>query len=330
MNSNVLERPESLARPLPLPFCGYPRAKDVAYHGLQILPENIPLVDFERARPHRSSRYITKPAVQLSPDQRLRMARVIAEGFNPRETVNRHLQLPQDLPDDLLEYKHVDPFGCDSFGEWTKENITYWFIRLFKFTDPASPRSAVQLNAAVLDSSMVLVNEDEEVLGGVISEPMPSITEPETHRPNDPFIAAVLSFFEPIYTLLDAQDAEAIPALCARYPAFQDAYTRGKVGHPVIAASVETLPSKEAFELVAATAERYQQLGYIYVLTEATHPWAGSAWEALGAARVHYAPFRTQQRVSVNDATREDVLSSSDGFIADRDSGSMCYVLRLK
>ena len=35
--------------PLPLPYCAYPKARDVAQHGVQHLPASLPLVDFARA-----------------------------------------------------------------------------------------------------------------------------------------------------------------------------------------------------------------------------------------------------------------------------------------
>jgi hypothetical protein len=47
-------------QPAPLPYCAYPKAADVAQHGVQPLPAVLPLVDFERARVHRSRRYTSK------------------------------------------------------------------------------------------------------------------------------------------------------------------------------------------------------------------------------------------------------------------------------
>lgn len=330
MSINVIDRTKSPTGPLPLPFCGFPRAKDVAYHGLQLLPESLPLVDFERARPHRSNRYTPTPAVELSPTQQLEMARIIARSFAKRDALTRHLQPPKFPPAALMEQTHTDPYGCEPFGEWTQDNITYWSIRLFELTDPASPRNAIRLNMKVLEPSMALVNQAGEVLGGVLNEPYPSIAEPFSYRQDDPFIDAVLSFVKPIFDFLDAQGAEAVPALCAKYPAFEDAYAQGKVGRPFMAARDDATPSEEAFEQMAATAERYQQLGYEYQLIEATHQWPASAWETLGAVRVHFAPFRTVQRVPIHAETHENGVSTPDGFIADRDTGSMFYVLRLQ
>jgi signal transduction histidine kinase len=52
-----------------LPYCVYPKARDVAQHGVQELPASLPLVDFAKARPHRSSRYTTIAAARLTPAQ---------------------------------------------------------------------------------------------------------------------------------------------------------------------------------------------------------------------------------------------------------------------
>src|SRR5262249_20469025 len=59
--------------PRRLPHCAYPTASDVAQHGVQPLPAVLPLVDFERARVHRSRRYTAMVADRLTPAQVLAM-----------------------------------------------------------------------------------------------------------------------------------------------------------------------------------------------------------------------------------------------------------------
>ena len=63
----------------PLPYSAYPKAADVALHGIQPLPESLPLVDFARAAPHRSIRYSTVLATELTKEQLLQSAWVINE-----------------------------------------------------------------------------------------------------------------------------------------------------------------------------------------------------------------------------------------------------------
>ena len=63
--------------PRQLPYSEYPRAADVADHGLQPLPESLPLVDFARAEPYRSKQYTTVLAPELTKDQLLQAAWVI-------------------------------------------------------------------------------------------------------------------------------------------------------------------------------------------------------------------------------------------------------------
>ena len=116
-------------------------------------------------------------------------------------------------------------------------------------------------------------------------------------RRGDPFLDAVLVFVEPVFALLGAQDAEAIKALSIAYPEFRGAHAAGEVGHHFMVARSDALPKSDAFELVAATAARYQALGYRFMLIEATNQWTGAACEALGAIRVHYAPFRPHRTV---------------------------------
>src|SRR5215212_3713239 len=84
--------------PRPLPYCAYPKARDVAQHGVQPLPASLPLVDFARAQPYRSRRYSMVLAPDLTPAQMLQMAWVIATGFARREPQARHLRPPKHPP----------------------------------------------------------------------------------------------------------------------------------------------------------------------------------------------------------------------------------------
>jgi len=91
----------------------------------------------------------------------------------------------------------------------------------------------------------------------------------------------------------------------------------------------DDLPKENAFELVAASAEHYRALGYSYMVTEATNQWTGAAFEALGGVRVHFAPFQAQPAVHKSTEPLEDVTTSPNGFLSDKDSGGMFYVIRL-
>ena len=80
---------------------------------------------------------------------------------------------------------------------------------------------------------------------------------------------------------------------------------------------------------MAACAERCRVLGYEYLITEATNQWTGASFEALSGVRVHFAPLLVHQAVPKSDEPLEDVLTSQNGFLADKDSGGMFYVIRL-
>jgi hypothetical protein len=148
-------------------------------------------------------------------------------------------------------------------------------------------------------------------------------------REGDPFLDTVILVWESVYGALGAQDVTALTALSERYRAFREAYAQGKVSHHFLIARSNDLPKGDTFELVAAGAERCRTLGYEYLVTEATNQWTGAAFETLGGVRVHFAPFLVQPAVRKSDEPLDGVTTSFDGFLADKDSGSMFYVIRL-
>ena len=217
--------------PRSLPYCTYPQAREIAQHGVQKLPATLPLVDFTRAQPYRSHQYTTIAAAHLTPAQVLQMAAVVGTSFARREPQARYLQPPQYPPAGLLEACHTDPFGSESFGPWTKERLLYWFIRLLVLTDPTQPKPALQINTETLMQSLTIVDHTGQVIGGALNETMPALEVAPVLRQDDLFLEAVSTFVAPVFTLLATQDAEALEALCAQYPAFREAYAQGKVGH---------------------------------------------------------------------------------------------------
>ena len=315
--------------PHPLPCSAYPEARDVAQHGVQALPPSLPLVDFGRAQPHRSSQYSTVVAADLTRSQVLQMARVVAASFARREPQSRHLWPPKHPPAGLMKARHSDPFGSDPFGPWNKETLLYWFFRLFMLTDPTSPHNAIQLNEEALAQSLAIVDSRGQVIGGAFNDTMPPLDVAPELREDDPFMAPALAFVEPVLAQLDAQDAEALTALAARYPVFRESYAEGKVGHHLQVARSDALAKADTFELVAASAEHYRALGYAFMVTEATNQWTGAACEVLGGVRVHFYPFQARPAVRKSAEPLEGVVTSPNGFLSEKDSGGMFYVIRL-
>jgi hypothetical protein len=313
----------------PLPYSAYPTARDVSQHGIQPLPASLPLVDFARAAPHRSSRYSTVLATELTREQLLQMAWVIAAGFARREPQARYFRPPKHPPAGLMEASHTDPFGTDSFGSWDTETQLYWVTRLTALTDPTTSADAIEVNEEILAQSLAIVDWDGRVIGAAFNETMPPFDVEPPFREDDPFLYTVVAVWEPVYAALGAQDAEALTALSERYPVFREAYAQGKVSHHFLVARSEDLPKGDAFELMAASAERSQALGYSYMVTEATHQWTGAAFEALAGVRVHFAPFQAQPTVRKSEEPLEGVVTSPNGFLSDKDSGGMFYVIRL-
>ena len=294
------------------------------------MPPSLPLVNFARAQPYRSSRYSTVVAADLTPSQMLQMARVVASSFARREPMARHLRPPKHPPAGLMEARHSDPFGSSvPFGPWNTETLLYWFIRLYLLTDPTNPQNAIRVKEEVLIQSLAILDGRGQVIAGGFRETMPPLDVSPEFRQDDPFLAAVFAFVEPMSALLGTQDAEALTALCKKYPAFREAYAQGKVGHNFMVARTEALAKEDIFELVAASSERYQALGYAFIVIEATNQWTGAACETLGGVRVHFAPFQARPTVRKSAEPLEGMVTSPNGFLSDKDSGSMFYVIRL-
>jgi hypothetical protein len=313
----------------PLPYSAYPKAADVDQHGIQPLPESLPLADFVRAALHRSSRYSMVLATELTKDQLLQAAWVIGVGFARREPQARYLRPPKYPPAGLMEARHTDPFGTDSFGSWDTETQMYWIVRLTALTDPTSPTGAIQVNEEILAQSLAILDGEGRVIGAAFNQTMPPLDVEPPLREDDPFLDTVISVWEPVYGALGAQDAAALPVLSERYPEFREAYEKGKVSHHFLIARSDDLPKGDTFELVAASAERCRTLGYEYLVTEATNQWTGAAFEALGGVRVHFRPFKVEPAVPKSEEPLEDVTTSPNGFLSDKDSGGMFYVIRL-
>jgi hypothetical protein len=289
----------------------------------------LPIVDFARAAPHRSSRYSTVLATELTKEQLLQAAWVIAAGFARREPQARYLRPPKYPPAGLMEARHTDPFGTDSFGSWDTETQMYWIVRLTALTDPTSLGDAIEVNEEILVQSLAILDGEGRVIGAAFNQTMPPFDVEPPLREGDPFLDTVISVWEPVYGALGAQDAAALPVLSERYPEFREAYEKGKVSHHFLIARSDDLPKGDTFELVAASAERCRTLGYEYLVTEATNQWTGAAFEALGGVRVHFRPFKVEPAVPKSDEPLEDVTTSPNGFLSDKDSGGMFYVIRL-
>jgi hypothetical protein len=253
----------------------------------------------------------------------LQMAWVIAASFARREPQARHLRPPKHPPAGLMEARHTDPFGTDSFGSWDTTTQLYWIIRLTALTDPTSSGDAIEVNEETLAQSLAILDGEGRVIGGAFNETMPPFDVMPGFREDDPFLNTVVAVWEPVYAALGAQDAEALTALSERYPAFREAYGKGRVGHHLLVARSDDLPKGDAFELVAASAEHLRARGYSYMVTEATNQWTGAAFEALGGVRVHFYPFQAQPAVRKSAEPLEGVTTSPNGFLSDKDSGGM-------
>lgn len=315
------------AGPQNLPRCDYPKAADFRDHGLYQLPLSLASVNWEAIKKYRSQKFKALSVAHLSKVQILDMARMVAYSFVENEPMKKHLQPPLLIPETLHDRIHGDPFGNDRFGDWTSENILFWVIRLLILTNPSDPIERIRVNTDSIDLSVVILDENETVIGGAFN--VVAKLKEVPFRSGDSFLDAVMLADKPIFDLISSQEHQAIEALNGKYPDFRAALEDGKVGlHFMIARSL-TLPKEDAFELVAASAEMFQTQGFEFMLVTASNQWTGAACEALHGTRVHFMPFRDTKRVSCLEKATAKEAYSIDGYISAKDSGAMFYVVKL-
>lgn len=312
--------------PQKLPKCSYPSARDVNQHGLQQLPKEVTAVNWPAIKKYRSTEYSTTPLSRLPDNKILRLAHMVAQSFVKNEPMKRHLQPPQKVPSPIIDYLYTDPFGKGNFGEWTAANLVFWFIRLFILTKPSDPIDKIGINPETINLSLAILDKDSTIIGGAFNAIV--LPTEEELRKSDPFLDTVLLSDKPIYDLLFSQEHEAIEALENKYPDFKHALLHKKVGLHFMVAKSPALPTQDAFELVAASAETFKNQGFKYMLTCASNQWTGAACEVLNGTQVHFTPYRLKQRVAQEANAFPDEPYSSDGFISDKDSGAMFYVIK--
>lgn len=185
--------------PFRLPRCNYPTVDENQNHGLYDLPKKLPLVDFKSARNYRSHRFTPLPLNGFDKSKILELAHIIASSFAINEPMNRHVYPPVKVPTEIINAKHHDAFGHDSFGPWTTENILFWFVRLVLLTVPSHPTGSVRINDDLLRHSLVIANEHYKPIGGSLNITL--VEEEKNWRPNDPFTAAVFAYQNPVSIL---------------------------------------------------------------------------------------------------------------------------------
>jgi len=310
--------------------CHYPKATDTHAHGLQRLPDELPLLNLISAKPFRSITYSAIPIETFSHEQVLELIRVIAMSFVLNEPMNRHMVPCVNPPQVIDESACLNLYGEKSFGEWNKENIFQWIIRLLVFDQlrdrldrNVSDNFSKQLSLAVLD-------DYGKIIGGALSICFLAGSSGNAPDSENLFSKVIIGVMQPIVDMLINQEEASITVLCNQYPEFHKALTEGKVGELFMIARSPFLPTEETFELVAASLERFRDLEYHYVVTAAANQWTGAAFEIMGGVRVHFAPYRVKKTVKESLDPLPDETSTRDGFLSAKDSGCMFYIIRLK
>lgn len=253
---------------------------------------------------------------------------MMAASFAKREPVLRYLIPPKYPGEGLTEKEHTDALGTDVFGPWTSERLIYWFMRLLILTNPTAPLSKIEVNDDTLKNSVAIVDASGEAIGAILNQTYMPLDFKPAFREDDIFLDATGPFGKPMYNAMKTMSAACMTALSSRYSSFEEAYKNGKVAHMFMLARCEKLPKEDTFEMVAASGELLRDRGFEYMMIEGSNQWTGAACEALNGVRVYFAPFQGWQSVQKSSVPLEGIVSSPNGWLSDKDSGVMCYVVR--
>ena len=313
-----------------LPRCHYPKATDSHAHYLQQLPDELPLFDLLLAKPFRSATYRAIPIDTFSHEQVSELIRVIAQSFVLNEPMNRHMVPYVNPPQVTKESTYLNLYGENIFGEWEKENIFQWVIRLLVFDQLKDKLDRNDSDNFSKQLSLAILDDHGKIIGGALSIRFLAGSSGNAPDSENMFSNVLIGVMQPIVDMLINQEESSIPALSDKYPEFQKALIEGKVGELFMIARSALLPTEDTFELVAASMQRFSDLGYHYVLTAAANQWTGAAFETIGGVRVHFAPYRAKKTVKESLEPLPNETSTKDGFLSAKDSGCMFYIIRLK
>ena len=318
-------------KPQKLPFCKYPNSGMLDYHGIYSLPDELPVLDLEKIKKYRSKRISLTCINVLNKLQIEQFMRLLAYGFSKLGPISRNIVPPLTYTNGLTKDSvHCDVLGSSCFGEWSAENLMYWFFRLFFVTNSTDSKGNIRFNSDVLNNSFVSLNEKNEVIGSVLNHLFYLSENSESDdRKNDIFLDAIRNYLEPMNSFVLKQDLEALKAISDKYPDFKKAYNEKNVACMAFLTRRGDLPVEDTFELFAFAVEHYYTKGFKYVVFEASNQWTGATCEVLNGVRVHFAPTKGKKNIFQSSVPLENISTSPDGYIGIKDSGCMFYIIKL-
>lgn len=228
-----------------LPHCPYPNATDSHAHGLQPLPDQLPLLDLNHAKPFRSAAYRPVSIETFNHEHVLELIQVIAKSFVLNEPMNRHLVLPVQPPPEIQETRYLNVYGVSSFGAWEKENIFSWIVRLLLFDQLKDRLDSNMVDNYSKQLSLALLNDAGKVIGGALSIQIQSGHSGNAPDSGNSFSRVLVQVMHPIVKMLIEQEEAAIPALSKKYKSFEQALNEGKVGELFMIARSPALPTED-------------------------------------------------------------------------------------
>ena len=317
-----------------LPRVAFPSCNDKNAHGLQKeslsrCKDVIPMFDLSGSFPLRNPQLCIKQWAALSREQVVEALAVIGEAFERNEPVMRHVILPQ-APSDFHTLRHSDGLQKDTeAGPWSAANLTAWWARLYWVVDLRLP--GAPLIRETMESSLAVVSPDGHVTTAICVSVQAPFDGNDFERdklcPIGQYVTNCYSFLDDI---CEEADNHGLAELCRQFPDFENAIRGKKVAEAcMLGKGNHASDSREPFELLYRLFFHLQTLGYSYMYVLASAHWTGAFLEMAGAVRVYFCPWQGKRPLPVGVTPQPSQPCSPNGWMSDKDSGLMMYVVRL-
>ena len=318
----------------------FPTRADTAFHGVQIAEldrlmattATIPVFDASHLDALRNPRLCVRSWHSLSVSQVKEALAVIGEAFARWEPVVRHLLLPAE-PVEFKESTTRHSDGLEqgvTLGEWTAANLTAWWTREHFVVDATQPGAPLQHDTLLLSLAVVAPDGSVTTSYCLHKQSPPDASAPDAAAPT--IHTFLKQCYFPLDALLECTTNEGFAALCKRFPDFVEAWQAGCVVEgAMLGKAAHVVDKREPLEIFYRAFFHCQALGYRYLFVLATSHWTGAIMEAMGAVRVSFEPFQGKISVPLNKDGKAlgGSPSSSNGWLSDKDSGVMMYVVAL-
>lgn len=192
-----------------------------------------------------------------------------------------------------------------------REPITVQLIKIGHL----EPRTQVEFLGTIMERkdvqkiSVVVQDEEGQRRSAGINETLPPPPQDDTEPHKESKVPEQL---KPLIVFLEKQDKEGVEFMAKHLDGFAEAWKDSRVGHHMMVAGETPRDAEAAF---VCSMLRFRDLGFRFVLVEASNPWTASCCEKFGCTAIQLEAFADHP--------------VGESVVGPPDSGCVLYVMDL-